>query len=329
MKIKNIFVCLMFLVIAYSNIFAEDFKISGFNMESNYYGLPLDIKVGYLFRKNDFSIFPFIGLDFNALDEYSFSAITGFTLIQKKFSWTQKFYYELLPSLIKNNESSDFFRNSFIKNTFAFKTNDGSIYFPISFGKKQSQDFASVGIGYNLFLTDTGFLRSTVDSVLQVYNILEDNFLYYDLHISSPLTLYLNHFELCFIYDFYYTNTIDIKNYTAKKNHEIAKPYSRITQRLWFTPLRSDYVLIHSFEVEPRWYFLRNAKPDSELFISTFTNIGLGISSKGNYNLEFQYGIGLGYTLFDSVPFEMQFGFDNKNNFLFYIGVVSRIVHRP
>ena len=87
---------------------------------------------------------------------------------------------------------------------------------------------------------------------------------------------------------------------------------------------------MHSLiELEDRFYFLRFTNPFSSLFVSAFGNMGLGIKQNNDLKLLYQYGIGLGYTLLDSVPFTVQVGLDQDKHWVLFLGVTSHISHKP
>ena len=71
--------------------------------DGNYYGLPLEGKFGYKFRKNNFSFSPYAGIVFDVKDSYSLNTIAGIDFIYKKIQLENRVYYELLPSYTKNN----------------------------------------------------------------------------------------------------------------------------------------------------------------------------------------------------------------------------------
>ena len=106
------------------------------------------------------------------------------------------------------------------------------------------------------------------------------------------------------------------------------------------------YSIVHLFGTEARWYPTRtrdkatngkelkslkynlNAKTNG-FFLSVFADLGFGVTSQYKYAFLAEYGLGLGYTLFDCIPFTFQVGLNQRNEPIFFLGVVSRIVHIP
>ena len=76
---------------------------NGIFLDGNYYGLPLEGKFGYKFRKNNFSFSPYSGVVFDVKDSYSLNAIAGIDFVYRSFQLENRVYYELLPSFTKNN----------------------------------------------------------------------------------------------------------------------------------------------------------------------------------------------------------------------------------
>ena len=114
------------------------------------------------------------------------------------------------------------------------------------------------------------------------------------------------------------------------------------------------YSMFHLFGSEIRWYPTRtkdkaNSIPYIEtikhkegvgpkynliaktngFFLSLFADIGFGITTQYKATFLAEYGLGLGYTLFDCVPFTFQVGLNQGGEPIFFLGVVSRMVHIP
>lgn len=81
----------------------KNYTENGISLDGNYYGLPLEGKFGYKFRKNNFSFSPYSGVVFDVKDSYSLNAIAGIDFIYRNFQLQNRVYYELLPSFTKNN----------------------------------------------------------------------------------------------------------------------------------------------------------------------------------------------------------------------------------
>ena len=65
-----------------------------------------------------------------------------------------------------------------------------------------------------------------------------------------------------------------------------------------------------------------------KLFLSAFGNIGSCFETD-DVRLKYQYGIGVGYSLFDTVPFTFQIGLNEDNKLCMYVSVVSALSHMP
>ena len=332
MNRKYIFI-VIFLILSLNTIFSEiSLKESKFSIEPNYYGLPLNIRFGYKYRQNDWGLFPFLGFNFSFDNSYSLTSLAGIRFNIKQFQFTSEFHYELLPSLISKNH---IFYNY---NRLDFKTQRAGIYIPFFFGKRKHitennevdiYDTGSLGIGSDIFLAETGFLKNTVHIALNFSVLPSEKFTYYDITVLAPLTLYFSTIELGFLYSAFYIQNLKIKNISPAKNFNEGKTFAAFTNRLNFSSQQKKYNIIQAFEIEPRWYFLRTIDPFSCIYLSTFANGGIGITKSAEVDLLYQVGGGIGYTLFDSVPFEFQLGYDNQSGILLYIGGISRIMHRP
>lgn len=322
-------ICFLSLIVPF---FGKDLKQSKFNIEANYYGLPINVKAGYLYRYNDFSTFPYLGLEFNSKDYLYLESFAGFSLGYKNLSWDNKFSYELLPSLV--DKDFDIFYG---QTTPGIAFNYGKIALPIAMGrhnylsvdgKQVKSDFLSLTLDSTFFLFDEGWTKGGVNTVQSFTNVFKSDFSFFDFRLSVPVTFFTNYTDIALNYSFRYLN--ELKSNKNNEKLDVRIPYSKITGRIFFEDkAENKYNQIHCFEVETRWYFLRYINSFNSCFLSLFGNVGVGINNGKSCDLLYEYGIGVGYTLVDNVPFTIQVGFNHNNQFVLYTGVVARISHRP
>lgn len=306
---------------------------NGIFLDGNYYGLPLEGKFGYKFRKNNFSFSPYSGVVFDVKDSYSLNAIAGIDFVYRSFQLENRVYYELLPSFTKNNYN-------FVTYQIApAYTNDlFSIKLPVSYGHKKfyktdntsfNGDFFSSKAMLNTHLIDNGIVRVTGFFEIEEISIFNRQINYYNVLFSLPCTFYLSAFDFGIKYDFSLAHELSFENINPTEEVRISFPYSKITKRFAFAGEENNNEIIHSLEFEQRFYPFRGKNLSSNFFLSLFENIGFSLKTDGDWKILYQYGLGLGYNLYDSVPFTMQLGLNQDNRFILFIGVISNINHRP
>lgn len=311
----------------------KNYTENGIFLDGNYYGLPLEGKFGYKYRKNDFSFSPYSGVVFDVKDSYSLNAIAGIDFIYKNFQLENRVYYELLPSFTKNNYN-------FVTYQIApAYTNDlFSIKLPVSYGHKKfyktdntsfNEDFFSSKAMLNTHLIDNGIVRVTGFFEIEEISIFNRQLNYYNVLFSLPCTFYLSIFDFGIKYDFSLAHELSFENINPTEEVRISFPYSKITKRFAFAEEDKNNEIIHSLEFEQRFYPFRVKNLSSNFFLSLFENIGFSLKTDGDRKILYQYGLGLGYNLYDSVPFTMQLGLNQDNKFILFIGVISNINHRP
>ena len=311
----------------------KNYTENGIFLDGNYYGLPLEGKFGYKYRKNNFSFSPYSGVVFDVKDSYSLNAIAGIDFIYKNFQLENRVYYELLPSFTKNNYN-------FVTYQIApAYTNDlFSIKLPVSYGHKKfyktdntsfNEDFFSSKAMLNTHLIDNGIVRVTGFFEIEEISIFNRQIHYYTVFFSLPCTFYLSIFDFGIKYDFSLAHELSFENINPTEEVRISFPYSKITKRFAFAGEENNNEIIHSLEFEQRFYPFRVKNLSSNFFLSLFENIGFSLKTDGDWKILYQYGLGLGYNLYDSVPFTMQLGLNQDNKFILFIGVISNINHRP
>ena len=311
----------------------KNYTENGIFLDGNYYGLPLEGKFGYKFRKNNFSFSPYSGVVFDVKDSYSLNAIAGIDFIYRNFQLQNRVYYELLPSFTKNNYN-------FVTYQIApAYTNDlFSIKLPVSYGHKKfyktdntsfNGDFFSSKAMLNTHLIDNGIVRVTGFFEIEEISIFNRQINYYNVLFSLPCTFYLSAFDFGIKYDFSLAHELSFENINPTEEVRISFPYSKITKRFAFAGEENNNEIIHSLEFEQRFYPFRGKNLSSNFFLSLFENIGFSLKTDGDWKILYQYGLGLGYNLYDSVPFTIQLGLNQDNRFILFIGVISNINHRP
>ncbi|MDY5764563.1 MAG: hypothetical protein SPK10_07230 [Treponema sp.] len=311
----------------------KNYTENGISLDGNYYGLPLEGKFGYKFRKNNFSFSPYSGVVFDVKDSYSLNAIAGIDFIYRNFQLQNRVYYELLPSFTKNNYN-------FVTYQIApAYTNDlFSIKLPVSYGHKKfyktdntsfNEDFFSGKAVFNTHLIDNGIVRVTSSFEIEEISIFNKQINYYNVFFSLPCTFYLSTFDFGIKYDFSLAHELSFENINPTEEVRISFPYSKITKRFAFAGEENNNEIIHSLEFEQRFYPFRGKNLSSNFFLSLFENIGFSLKTDEDWKILYQYGLGLGYNLYDSVPLTMQLGLNQDNRFILFIGVISNINHRP
>ena len=311
----------------------KNYTENGIVLDGNYYGLPLEGKIGYKYRKNDFSFSPYSGVVFDVKDSYSLNAIAGIDFIYRNFQLENRVYYELLPSFTKNNYN-------FVTYQIApAYTNDlFSIKLPVNYGHKKfyktdntsfNEDFFSCKAVFNTHLIDNGIVRVTGFFEIEEISIFNRQINYYNVFFSLPCTFYLSTFDFGIKYDFSLAHELSFENINPTEEVRISFLYSKITKRFAFAGEENNNEIIHSLEFEQRFYPFRGKNLSSNFFLSLFENIGFSLKTDGDWKILYQYGLGLGYNLYDSVPLTMQLGLNQDNRFILFIGVISNINHRP
>ena len=335
-----------------SNIPYFPITISKFRIMAQYYGLPISIKAGYFYRKRNTSIFPNIAVNLFRDNGLILNASTGFVLQTHFFTWQIDAIYDILPFTM-NKGAKD--QVSYAVNSFSFNINGSRLSLVSSFGNKRRFlkginepiiDFeTSQGIVVNAFLLDIGYFRSTLFFSSFVNWLPSNNFVDYNITLGVPATFNLYYVDVSFMYSYYNTGELNNENAIA---YTIEKPQSQLTGRDSFKN-EELYSMIHLFGLETRWYPTRTQDKGMSLnnnrktpfpkyntiaktngfFLSLFADSGFAMTKENKYNFIGEYGIGLGYNLFDCVPFTFQIGINQRGEPVFFLGVVSRMTHLP
>lgn len=319
----------------------KDFGVSSFHYEAQYYGLPLSFSVGYLYRKNDFVLFPSVATSFNVSSTSPLLDIRGgFVLQQKFFRLSSYAVYDILPFTMNKDAGEQSVYNESI---FSFTLRRLTLSFPFYAGRRarflreDTQDERyirrivneiTMGVGMDFFLLDTGIFKSTGTSSLFVNYVSGGNFWDYGARADLLGTLYLYPFEAAFMYSFFHADVLKVKGREATEVYETGAAQSFLTGMVSFKNERR-YNTLHFVKTELRFYPARFKLQANGFFFSLFLNTGLGITREGKSHFLYEAGGGIGYTLFDSVPFTFQAGINQDMRAVFFIGVVSTLTHRP
>ncbi|MGP1415096.1 MAG: hypothetical protein ACTTJ6_04055 [Treponema sp.] len=324
-------------------------NISKFQIQAQYYGLPLAVKFGYFYRKSNMSIFPNLGFSLFRDENISINASTGITLQKSFFSWQLDGLYDIIPFTM-NKEAKD--QMFYAVNIFSFNIHGAKLSAITRAGNKRrflSSNELSVanfefsqGIHLDYFLIDLGYFKSTLSFNFAVDWVPKTNFLDYRIKFDFPNTFNLYYVDIAFMYSFYNSASLNNESLKAKENYIIEKKQSLITGRDSFKS-EIGYSQLHLFGMEFRWYptrihdkgnkFSDVSKPynlvakTNGFFVSLFADSGFAITAQSKYNFIGEYGLGFGYTLFDCVPFTFQVGINQNATPVFFLGVVSRMTH--
>ena len=324
-------------------------NISKFQIQAQYYGLPLIVKLGYFYRKNDVSVFPNFGFSLFRDEDISINTSTGITLQKSFFSWQLDGLYDIIPFTMNKKAKDQIF---YAVNIFSFNIHGAKLSaitragnkkrFLSSNGQSVTNFELSQGIHLDYFLIDLGYFKSTLSFNFFVDWVPKTNFLEYRIKFNFPSSFNLYYVDIAFMYSFYNTGRFNNEVIKAKEDYIIEKKQSVVTGRDSFKT-EIVYSQLHIFGMEFRWYptriqdkgnkFSDVSKPynvvakTSGFFVSLFADSGFAITSQSKYNFIGEYGLGLGYTLFDCVPFTFQVGINQDANPVFFLGVVSRMAH--
>lgn len=324
-------------------------NISKFQIQTQYYGLPLIVKLGYFYRKNDVSVFPNFGFSLFREEDISINTSTGITL-QKSFClWQLDGLYDIIPFTMNKKAKDQIF---YALNIFSFNIHGAKLSattragnkrrFLLKTGESVTNFEISQGFCLDYFLVDLGYFRSTLSFNFFVDWVPKTNFLDYRIKFDFPNTFSLYYVDIAFMYSFYNTGRLNNEVIKAKEDYVIEKKQSVVTGQDSFKT-EIGYSQLHTFGMEFRWYPTRiqdkgNKFSDiskaynvvaktSGFFVSLFADSGFAITSQSKYNFIGEYGLGFGYTLFDCVPFTFQVGINQDANPVFFLGVVSRMAH--
>ncbi|MEL3905747.1 MAG: hypothetical protein P1P65_01770 [Treponema sp.] len=314
-------------------------RISAFKIVPQYYGLPVSVQFGWFYRKEDVSMFPHFGTSFLVEDEPVLNSFAGFTLRKGSVAWNAAAVYDIVPFTMHKKPKDQIVYGS-TSVTAALKR--VKIILPLRAGRQRRTEITgtggasekravtevSAGIRLEFLLADFGFFKSTGAAAFRYGLIPDDRFHYYTVHAEIPASFHFYYADLAFMYSCFHTGTVQYGTVAARRRYETAKPQSSLTGRNTFKPAAA-YTDMHIFGSEFRWYPARFTAEANGFFLSLFADAGIGITARRKRALIAEFGGGIGYTLFDSVPFTFQAGVNQDMQPVFYLGIVSRLSHRP
>lgn len=315
--------------------------VSAFKIIPQYYGLPLAVRFGWFYRKNDFSVFPHAGFSFSVPDTPTLDTSIGVTIQQKSFFWNVSAVYDLVPFTMhkKADEQAVYGLTSF---GYAFP--GIRVTLPLLAGRLRQNEVIggdgsaatkstvvthlSAGLQLDFFLADLGFFKSTGAAAFHYHWVPKAAFHYYTFSAAVPASFQLYYVDIAFMYSLFHTSAVQYGTAAPLRRYALGKTQSGMTGRSAFKP-QPLFKDMHLFSAEFRWYPARLTAQTNGFFLSLFADAGLGITAKRKRAFLYEAGGGLGYNLYDSVPLTFQVGFNQKLQPVFYLSFVSRLAHRP
>lgn len=332
--------CILILITTFCNANENNSEENSFDIEIakafsqfEFYGMPQRLQTGIFYRKNDFSVYPNVGVFFDSDDYQKLGFSIGNELQYKAFTWSSDIFYDIYPFTVTQplDEQIVSFENNFI---VSFP--GGSIEFPNTLARKKMllkgsdetpvESIINQGVGLNLFLLDHGFLRSSAATLFTLKTVPEKQFFSYEIEFAVPLTFSFYYVDIGIIYEFIHSDELKTKN-KPLANYETGNEWEAISGRFSLYPINIRFKTLQAFELEFRWFALRHFLPDQSYFLSLFAQVGWGFEKNNSSTLMYEYGAGFGYILFDVVPFTFQAGVDKNFNPVFKLSVVSKIIH--
>ena len=315
-------------------------KVSAFKIISQYYGLPLSVRFGWFYRKEDFSVFPNAGFSFSVADTPVLDTSVGLALQKKSFFWSGYAVYDIVPFAM-HKKAAD--QSVYGITSFGFSVPNIKVTMPLVAGRLRKNEIVgdewstatkptvvtqvSAGLQLDFFLTDLGFFKSTGTAAFYYHWIPKAAFQYYTVSAAIPASFHLYYIDIAFMYSLFHTSTVQYGKAAPFRRYAIGQTQSGMTGRSTFKT-QALFKDMHLFSAEFRWYPARITAQTNGFFLSLFADVGFGITERRKRSLLYEAGGGLGYNLYDSVPLTFQVGFNQKMQPVFYLSVVSRLSHR-
>lgn len=318
----------------------KDFVISSFHYESQYFGFPISFSLGYFYRKNDTSIFPSLAASFNVDSFVHLDMRGGFVFRHKFFSFSSYAVYDILPFTANKTMDEQILYN---ESLFSFEVQGLTLYFPFCIGRKRrllcleetenepksvTVNEVSFGAALNFFLIDTGFFKASGETSVIFKDVWRDNFWNYRSKFSLLSTFYFYPFEAAFMYCFFHASPLKTNGEKFAKEYETGSSQSSVTGMVSFKKEKL-YNTLHFIKTEFRFYPAILKFQGNGFFLSAFCNAGFGVTKQNRSRFLYEGGAGIGYTLFDNVPFTFQVGINQDGKAVFFISLVSFLTHRP
>ena len=316
-------------------------KVSTFKIAPQYYGLPLAVRFGWFYRKEDFSVFPNAGFSFSIADTPVLATSAGLAIQKKSFFWNGYAVYDLVPFTMHKKADAQVVYGI---TSFGFSFPRIKVTLPLLAGRLRKNELVgdekssatrlavvtqvSAGMQLDFFLADLGFFKSTGTAALYYHWIPKAAFHYYTFSAAVPASFHLYYVDIAFMYSLFHTSTVQYGTAAPLRRYAIGQTQSSMTGRSAFKP-QTLFKDIHVFGTEFRWYPARITAQTNGFFLSLFADTGVGITERRKRTLLYEVGGGLGYNLYDSIPLTFQAGINQKLQPVFYLSAVSRLSHRP
>ena len=304
------------------------------------YRLPLSVRFGWFYRKEDFSVFPNAGFSFSVADTPVVDTSVGLAVQKKSFFWSSYAVYDLVIFTMHKKAA---YQAVYGITSFGFSFPGIKVTMPLVAGQLQKNEIigdewstaieptvvtqVSAGLQLDFFLTDLGFFKSTGTAAFYYYWIPKAAFHYYTISATIPASFHLYYVDIAFMYSLFHTSTVQYGKAAPFRRYAIGQTQSGMTGRSTFKT-QALFKDMHLFSAEFRWYPARITAQTNGFFLSLFADVGFGITERRKRSLLYEAGGGLGYNLYDSVPLTFQVGFNQKMQPVFYLNVVSRLSHR-
>ncbi len=309
-------------------------KISCGKLAFSYLSFPMSAAAGIFSAVNDFSSFVKAGVSYDFADSAVLNCFAGADFNFRSYILSASVQYNLLDNAF---DFSTFGNKTYSADiSFSFPVALGRISVPFSFGRKPFSSGNSAVPGQNpkerfmylnckpsfdFLLFDNGFVKvdgKVSDSITYLYS---ENFVFDELEVSLNSVFFARYFDFAFGLEYF--NSFEIHREDTAV--DITRRLDRFTRRIKLgaeSGSTASYSDIFMLENENRFYFLRLFNSASNLFVSTFGNIGVGFL-ENRTDFLWSLGAGIGYSLFSTVPFTIQFGVDSGFSPILSVFVVS------
>ncbi|MBQ9495093.1 MAG: hypothetical protein IJR50_05580 [Treponema sp.] len=325
---------LIFFLGLCSFLYSNDIKILKGKQQVNYYGFPFLYTYGLNYRQNDFELLaPYTGFLFDMNPNPQLDVLVGADFSYKNYFLSLLGFCELW-----NLETKPFTKNIQAGGKFEIGIvgANSKIIFGSTVEKKRWQD-ANLNkeahltlreyVAFDFMLLNTPYCESTAIIKFSIFVLPQNHFASFESKLNIPFTIDYDWGQSCFLYSGFYSKKL--KAEAGTNNFRVAKSYNEISGRLDFAHEKNRYNNIQSLELEQRIYPARFFASPLNLFFSVFGNIGLGFTENHSLDFLWEVGGGIGFNLFGSVPFTFQAGINSDKNFIVYLGIVSKISHKP
>lgn len=345
MENLNKYLLLIILLLSYSsNIFAQEdsnIKQGSFYYNSNYVSVPMFFNLGYRYRNNGTIIFPYLGFAIDFEEQGKLLTRLGVEIRKNQFFTDFGVVQQILPSLF----AGDFSKNAFTTMdtygewTIGYDLNPMRVSLSSRAGLKGTIQVQNISKekplkDHNIFISEQVFfnvlilddflnkINSSIRFTFDIYPIKKQYSYSIDFRVPMSFLIANGWLEILFLNNIFYTDLLsdstDIINIAQRPSTHRSRLGSDDT-----------YYQFSTFvEMETRLYLASLPSAASRIYFAIFANVGYGLERDLTPNqgeLFYMFGGGIGYNMFDGIPFQLQVGMDNKQNFLFTITFMSLI----